>query len=42
MGEGTTIKGIYNIALGLFQVKIPPTYYEQQKIARTLSVLDQK
>ncbi|WP_367706066.1 restriction endonuclease subunit S [Helicobacter pylori] len=42
MGEGTTIKGIYNIALGLFEVKIPPTYYEQQKIARTLSVLDQK
>ncbi len=42
MGEGTTIKGIYNIALGLFKVKIPPTYYEQQKIARTLSVLDQK
>ncbi|MFP6010190.1 restriction endonuclease subunit S [Helicobacter pylori] len=42
MGEGTTIKGIYNIALGLFQVKIPPTYYEQQKIARTLSILDQK
>ncbi|WRE22481.1 restriction endonuclease subunit S [Helicobacter pylori] len=42
MGEGTTIKGIYNIALGLFKVKIPPTYYEQQKIARTLSILDQK
>ncbi|WRF21717.1 restriction endonuclease subunit S [Helicobacter pylori] len=42
MGEGTTIKGIYNIALGLFKVKIPPTYYEQQKIARVLSVLDQK
>ncbi len=42
MGEGTTIKGIYNIALGLFEVKIPPTYYEQQKIARTLSILDQK
>ncbi|GHP43485.1 restriction endonuclease subunit S [Helicobacter pylori] len=42
MGEGTTIKGIYNIALGLFKVKIPPTYYEQQKIARMLSVLDQK
>ncbi|WP_100947941.1 restriction endonuclease subunit S [Helicobacter pylori] len=42
MGKGTTIKGIDNIALGLFEVKIPPTYYEQQKIARTLSVLDQK
>ncbi|GAA8800330.1 restriction endonuclease subunit S [Helicobacter pylori] len=42
MGEGTTIKGIYNIALGLFKVKIPLTYYEQQKIARTLSILDQK
>ncbi|TPH82933.1 restriction endonuclease subunit S [Helicobacter pylori] len=42
MGEGTTIKRICNIALGLFKVKIPPTYYEQQKIARTLSVLDQK
>ncbi|ADN79583.1 typeI restriction-modification system subunit S [Helicobacter pylori 908] len=42
MGVGTTFKGISKPALGLFQVKIPPTYYEQQKIARTLSVLDQK
>ncbi|MGL2519565.1 restriction endonuclease subunit S [Helicobacter pylori] len=42
MGVGTTFKGISKLALGLFQVKIPPTYYEQQKIARTLSILDQK
>ncbi len=42
MGVGTTFKGISKPALGLFQVKIPPTYYEQQKIAHTLSVLDQK
>ncbi|MGL2721597.1 restriction endonuclease subunit S [Helicobacter pylori] len=42
MGVGTTFKGISKPALGLFEVKIPPTYYEQQKIARTLSVLDQK
>ncbi len=42
MGVGTTFKGISKPALGLFKVKIPPTYYEQQKIARTLSVLDQK
>ncbi|GHQ11399.1 hypothetical protein VN0280_02760 [Helicobacter pylori] len=42
MGVGTTLKGISKPALGLFKVEIPPTYYEQQKIARTLSVLDQK
>ncbi|GAA7956535.1 restriction endonuclease subunit S [Helicobacter pylori] len=42
MGVGTTLKGISKPALGLFKVKIPPTYYEQQKIARTLSILDQK
>ncbi len=42
MGVGTTFKGISKPALGLFKVKIPLTYYEQQKIARTLSVLDQK
>ncbi|GAA8245275.1 restriction endonuclease subunit S [Helicobacter pylori] len=42
MGIGTTFKGISKPALGLFKVKIPPTYYEQQKIARTLSILDQK
>ncbi|GHQ56056.1 hypothetical protein VN1227_01980 [Helicobacter pylori] len=42
MGVGTTFKGISKPALGLFKVKIPPTYYEQQKIARTLSILDQK
>ncbi|WP_033612890.1 restriction endonuclease subunit S [Helicobacter pylori] len=42
MGVGTTFKGISKPALGLFKVKIPPTYHEQQKIARTLSVLDQK
>ncbi len=42
MGVGTTFKGISKPALGLFKVEIPPTYYEQQKIARTLSVLDQK
>ncbi|GAA9849753.1 restriction endonuclease subunit S [Helicobacter pylori] len=42
MGVGTTFKGISKPALGLFEVKIPPTYYEQQKIARTLSILDQK
>ncbi|WP_100956265.1 restriction endonuclease subunit S [Helicobacter pylori] len=42
MGVGTTFKGISKPALGLFKVEIPPTYYEQQKIARTLSILDQK
>ncbi|GAA9709597.1 restriction endonuclease subunit S [Helicobacter pylori] len=42
MGVGTTFKGISKPALGLFKVKIPLTYYEQRKIARTLSVLDQK
>ncbi|GAA8343139.1 restriction endonuclease subunit S [Helicobacter pylori] len=42
MGVGTTFKGISKPALGLFKVKIPPTYYEQQKIVRTLSILDQK
>ncbi|GHQ34410.1 restriction endonuclease subunit S [Helicobacter pylori] len=42
MGVGTTFKGISKPALGLFKVKIPPTYYEQQKIAHTLSILDQK
>ncbi|WRA77011.1 restriction endonuclease subunit S [Helicobacter pylori] len=42
MGVGTTFKGISKPALGLFQVKIPTTYYEQQKIAHTLSILDQK
>ncbi|GAA9370826.1 restriction endonuclease subunit S [Helicobacter pylori] len=42
MGVGTTFKGISKPALGLFKLKIPPTYYEQQKIARTLSILDQK
>ncbi|MBH0267957.1 restriction endonuclease subunit S [Helicobacter pylori] len=42
MGVGTTFKGISKPALGLFKVKIPPTYHEQQKIARTPSVLDQK
>ncbi|RVZ47143.1 restriction endonuclease subunit S [Helicobacter pylori] len=42
MGVGTTFKGISKPALGLFKVKIPPTYYKQQKIARTLSILDQK
>ncbi len=42
MGVGTTFKGISKPALGLFKVKIPPTYHEQQKIARTLSILDQK
>ncbi|WQZ49004.1 restriction endonuclease subunit S [Helicobacter pylori] len=42
MGVGTTFKGISKLALGLFKVKIPPTYYEQQKIAHTLSILDQK
>ncbi|GAA7461549.1 hypothetical protein ID1052_14200 [Helicobacter pylori] len=42
IGGGTTFKEVSRATLGLFQVKIPPTYYEQQKIARTLSVLDQK
>ncbi|MGL2702020.1 restriction endonuclease subunit S [Helicobacter pylori] len=42
IGGGTTFKEVSGTTLGLFQVKIPPTYYEQQKIARTLSVLDQK
>ncbi len=42
IGGGTTFKEVSGATLGLFQVKIPPTYYEQQKIARTLSVLDQK
>ncbi|GAA8179504.1 restriction endonuclease subunit S [Helicobacter pylori] len=42
IGGGTTFKEISGATLGLFKVKIPPTYYEQQKIARTLSVLDQK
>ncbi len=42
IGGGTTFKEISGATLGLFEVKIPPTYYEQQKIARTLSVLDQK
>ncbi|MGL2705146.1 restriction endonuclease subunit S [Helicobacter pylori] len=42
IGGGTTFKEVSGATLGLFKVKIPPTYYEQQKIARTLSVLDQK
>ncbi|RKU97730.1 restriction endonuclease subunit S [Helicobacter pylori] len=42
IGGGTTFKEVSGATLGLFQVKIPPTYYEQQKIARTLSILDQK
>ncbi len=42
IGGGTTFKEVSGATLGLFQVKILPTYYEQQKIARTLSVLDQK
>ncbi|WQZ82259.1 restriction endonuclease subunit S [Helicobacter pylori] len=42
IGGGTTFKEVSGATLGLFEVKIPPTYYEQQKIARTLSVLDQK
>ncbi|MFB1281714.1 restriction endonuclease subunit S [Helicobacter pylori] len=42
IGGGTTFKEVSGATLGLFQVKIPPTYYEQQKIARTLSVLDYK
>ncbi|EMH46159.1 restriction endonuclease subunit S [Helicobacter pylori] len=42
IGGGTTFKEVSGATLGLFQVKIPTTYYEQQKIARTLSVLDQK
>ncbi|GAA8961464.1 hypothetical protein HpSP30_06240 [Helicobacter pylori] len=42
IGGGTTFKEVSGDTLGLFKVKIPPTYYEQQKIARTLSVLDQK
>ncbi len=42
IGGGTTFKEVSGATLGLFEVKIPPTYYEQQKIARTLSILDQK
>ncbi|MUU23228.1 restriction endonuclease subunit S [Helicobacter pylori] len=42
IGGGTTFKEVSGATLSLFKVKIPPTYYEQQKIARTLSVLDQK
>ncbi|KHL88944.1 type I restriction endonuclease subunit S [Helicobacter pylori] len=42
IGGGTTFKEVSGATLGLFEVKIPPTYHEQQKIARTLSVLDQK
>ncbi|OOC18228.1 restriction endonuclease subunit S [Helicobacter pylori] len=42
IGGGTTFKEVSGTTLGLFEVKIPPTYYEQQKIARTLSILDQK
>ncbi|UOS02605.1 restriction endonuclease subunit S [Helicobacter pylori] len=42
IGGGTTFKEVSGTTLGLFKVKIPPTYYEQQKIARTLSILDQK
>ncbi|EMH10675.1 type I restriction modification DNA specificity domain protein [Helicobacter pylori GAM246Ai] len=42
IGGGTTFKEVSGATLGLFQVKIPTTYYEQQKIARTLSILDQK
>ncbi|WP_100980346.1 restriction endonuclease subunit S [Helicobacter pylori] len=42
IGGGTTFKEVSGATLGLFKVEIPPTYYEQQKIARTLSILDQK
>ncbi|GHR40736.1 restriction endonuclease subunit S [Helicobacter pylori] len=42
IGGGTTFKEVSGATLGLFKVKIPPTYYEQQKIACTLSILDQK
>ncbi|GAA6918518.1 hypothetical protein HpHNI93_06280 [Helicobacter pylori] len=42
IGGGTTFKEVSGATLGLFKVKIPPTYYQQQKIARTLSILDQK
>ncbi|GAA9860386.1 hypothetical protein VN0630_03190 [Helicobacter pylori] len=42
IGGGTTFKEVSGATLGLFKVKIPPTYYEQQKIVRTLSILDQK
>ncbi len=42
IGGGTTFKEVSGATLGLFKVKIPPTYYEQQKIAHTLSILDQK
>ncbi|WP_120935346.1 restriction endonuclease subunit S [Helicobacter pylori] len=42
IGGGTTFKEVSGATLGLFKVKIPPTYYEQQKIARALSILDQK
>ncbi len=42
IGGGTTFKEVSGATLGLFKVKIPPTYYKQQKIARTLSILDQK
>ncbi|GAA7012388.1 hypothetical protein Kyoto25A_03690 [Helicobacter pylori] len=42
IGGGTTFKEVSGATLGLFKVKIPLTYYEQQKIARTLSILDQK
>ncbi|EJB60813.1 restriction endonuclease subunit S [Helicobacter pylori] len=42
IGGGTTFKEVSGATLGLFQVKIPTTYYEQQKIAHTLSILDQK
>ncbi|PDW69093.1 restriction endonuclease subunit S [Helicobacter pylori] len=42
IGGGTTFKEVSGATLGLFEVKIPPTYYEQQKIAHTLSILDQK
>ncbi len=42
IGGGTTFKEVSGATLGLFKVKIPPTYYEQQKIARTISILDQK
>ncbi|GAA9933320.1 hypothetical protein VN0866_03180 [Helicobacter pylori] len=42
IGGGTTFKEVSGATLGLFKVKIPPTYCEQQKIARTLSILDQK
>ncbi|UOR50104.1 restriction endonuclease subunit S [Helicobacter pylori] len=42
IGGGTTFKEVSGATLGLFKVKIPPTYCEQQKIARMLSILDQK